>query len=449
MWEGRAIENLGRTLSGIGGDFGTLALRAQKLAIHNEASDAIQTDLDAIREFELELKTKNENPLQWGDVAEKKMQELSTNRKFKTEASRNFYDDWSKKHTSKLTHNLTIAGGLQELRNYRGNLNLRIAGYVESGDFDTLDKDLAAGIEAGAITPDQAAATKEAAEYSYVDKKAMELVRTQGEDLAVEFINQQSEILDAGEQSKLIGKMGTIAKNLEADFDRFSEEKQREAIGNLFGKVVGVRPQLGHNELDAALPAMTSPEQRAWNAIVQGMSKVNSKTKTDYKKAIELEMKIFDHWAGLDKSEGDKRSILTEFATARYADRYLDDGYWQRLNEWLQLEIPPQNIGNLRASFKEIDRSINRMWLTKGEAKEIAVSRGALVRWYLDERLARKKETTEEDFIVKARRLGAMFLGPKQGAEESLPMPKTEEEYNALPMGTVYIHPDLGRMTKQ
>ncbi|MHC4618350.1 MAG: hypothetical protein ACYTEQ_11425 [Planctomycetota bacterium] len=28
-------------------------------------------------------------------------------------------------------------------------------------------------------------------------------------------------------------------------------------------------------------------------------------------------------------------------------------------------------------------------------------------------------------------------------------MPKTEEEYNALPMGTVYIHPDLGRMIKQ
>ena len=67
------------------------------------------------------------------------------------------------------------------------------------------------------------------------------------------------------------------------------------------------------------------------------------------------------------------------------------------------------------------------------------------------ENVGRDLDKVERDIEEHVKKYGDPDAKKKKGKSQKsgIPQPKTKAEYEALPSGTVYIHPTLGRVVKK
>lgn len=433
QWEGREIAKLGRTLSRLGGTLGTLALCAQKLSTDNEVADA---DLEFIKHMgEEEVKIRLKPAMTWGDEYDKSAQHWITNKAFNTEAARRrSHQRWNRRVTLEKTR-LTIAGAQETHRYYRSTLEGKMVAFIDDGQPEKFDEYLQDGFEAGALFEEQGPKGFEYAETSLVSywkhraklyterKVAIEGIVVAGggsEESVKEAIAYLGRIKDitAKELKALVKEALIVGKRMRTDATAASEVAQRAAVDNLFGRLTDPKDNpVTYREVVESNSFANLTEKETWTKIAEGMG--DPEPETDWKEHNDLVMKLFDYWLGKDVSEAEETYLKTKIASARYAEKYIDDNALANINLLLGQSIDVNHLGGLKRGFEEIENIGKVSWplgkwfvsgfearhISQKEAEKIAQARNALISWFVNDRIGRKKETSEEDISVRARQL--------------------------------------------
>lgn len=421
-WEGTQIKRMGRTLSSLGGELGTLALNVQALAIREEANQAVVEDTNALKDYGDKLRAEGHAPLGWGDAVDKKFTEISTNRKFNTKAAKKRYDDWATKYRNSIVSRATIGGMAQAQANYKGNLSATMIALVDDGQTDEFFEHLDFGLSLKAITEDETLKRKKSA----VELEAMNTLMAKGLDAAISHLRTQDRVsLNAVEQSKLIGSLTRAAKRLDKQAEKYTEEMKQAKVVELFGKLDG--NNLEETEVEANSELLELTELAAWKKIQGGQGETLAE-ETDWKKYLDLEMKLFAHWNGNSRAKDDKLYIHTEMAKAHYADRYIDEKSWAELQKYLTTKIPAKYLGSLSTAFEQIvdvskagalqwwQGPAMHLFLSGDEAKGAAMARRALFEWVM-EQAGRNKDLHPDDVLTEARKLAVVFRQPEARAK--------------------------------
>lgn len=249
-----------------------------------------------------------------------------------------------------------------------------------------------------------------------------------------------------------------------------NEEKQRQEVISLFGRLGSGKIDDWPRELEIKRNLnLDTVEKGQWQKVIQGLGK--EEPKTDNKKLIELQMKLFDRWGGFDKAKDSEVLLETELASARYVERTIDDRTFAELSRQLNLDIGNYGI-SLKSVFEEMDKIGRASWtdsfwgrgtsgyieawlLSQEEAGNIFLARKALLDWVLKQ----KKDVAPDEIRKMGRRLivdvkkGPIqempsIVPPEITVEPTEPFINTDEEYDALPSGTIFIDPNGERRRK-
>lgn len=446
-WQGREIERFGNILSGLGKklegklleqqafgyklsldeqkDIQTLALRVQKLAIKDEIDRAIIEDSNLIDDEITKLKTENKDPITWGDrindffgtTKEARYPKLTTN------TAKKEYELWYLNQSNKIKNQMTILGSAQAVENYKGGLSSSMVSLVDSGQIGLFFEHLSYGKELGALTEDNYNTWQSKAINYSIRKDALKILDSAGEEAAISFVKEQTELLDAEQRGDLVQTIKTTAARLKV-------EAEDATLTNQVASIEGYYTQLSDYAASGKTPSLTIEEinndpnldeimKEDWRNIALGLGKKEPLRKdVDWKKYVELENRLLDKWKGTTTDETDIITFKTDIAKARFADRYISDGMFNEINTFYNMNIPDRCVGALGTSFSEIQKILEspgiRWKYNQQDAQNIAFARSALLTWLTEDRIGRKKETTEDQIVAKARNLAVVYKKPQK-----------------------------------
>lgn len=256
-----------------------------------------------------------------------------------------------------------------------------------------------------------------------VDAEAKRILKDEGLPAAVAFVaSVSSDILPLDLAASIIGgleKIDELAQKTEGIKVGLRQEANNEAAVKELAKKLGNPEEWPTLDEIHDNTAILPDDKLSWEFIVKGLSEKPA-IKTDWKKLLELEMKLFDRWDGnirakdLQTGEFSRVLIETEIASACCVDKYIDRGKMVELISRLSLDVPHRTT--LKEAFleiKELARAapsygtllsvLGALHLSQGEAERAAWARAELLDWVIKE--SAKRDVTPQQITVRAREL--------------------------------------------
>lgn len=270
---------------------------------------------------------------------------------------------------------------------------------------------------------------------------AFGLIPERGVEAAIAWVNDKKNTPDLipRDRFQLVGYIKQQAElNEYIDYEAATQELSENVDG-----LVGLFLNNKHVGREVKLLKSTELQGR-WNKIAEGQGSIVRKT--NKKKYIDLEERIFDFWKGKINST----ELKTQLLEARAVDKSLTDGDLRLLLDRARTPPDPNTFGLLEHGFDTIRRHGAASWSDKGwgwwlskkaeaaitsdeEADIIASARQAFITWLK----AQKKEPTPEDVYKQSLAIIALHrksetapaLGPEEKPPGEVGEPKTQEEF--------------------
>lgn len=472
---GYEIEKIGRVISGLGGNMATLALRAQRMQIREEAESAKLEYNQGMTDYFIE-QDKNQDFAEWGSQASLKSDELEKIGigGLKTTAAQNMFREYVKNARPSLVYKRYNAGMANMAANVRRTLRMKTETAAKSGTLQSHKEYIEDMVEVGALIPadievEMAYGTDFAKQWNFkqtikgVRGQLLGILRMQGEEEAATMIMNKKNFpeLEANEYEKgdadearfnMSKEVSRIAAAYQDEFDRQQAEKRKEIIDNIVEKTLKGEPIEdvdieGISEKDvkedkrlkdredrherARIDELKSKLKEIQDAQGKKDRIPREAVETQWMEHIDLQDKVLKYLLG----DGDEENMLVDLLKAYDADQTITI---EELNSLVKLskldwkENRKDYLNYLKQGYNVIREKGFQGWpwgKSKKEAVAIARARDSLLQWMQND-IARKKDLDLKRVLVRANQLiiSAKSGYPKVPGREIYKIPTAPEE---------------------